>query len=117
MTDQNEPEGNENDIPSGNAAEGFPWSVTPPPPAASDEDTAIGFTQPLPTYQQPASSTIATAPARRTGGITAAVLAGALLLGGAAGVGGAAWYDAWNGDDSTPPAASGNSPVVTSNAA
>src|SRR5690348_8216759 len=104
MTDQNTPEGNEND-PSGHAADGFPWSVTPPPPAASDEDTAIGFTQPLPLYQQPASTT-ATAPARRAGGFTAAVLAGALLLGGAAGVGGAAWYDAWQGDDATPTASS-----------
>ncbi|RNL77759.1 S1C family serine protease [Nocardioides marmorisolisilvae] len=116
MTDQNTPESNEND-PSATAASEFPWSVTPPPPVASDEDTAIGFTQPLPLYQQPASSsTLATAPARRTGGITAAVLAGALLLGGAAGVGGAAWYDAWKGDDSTP-TASGNEPVTASNAA
>jgi putative serine protease PepD len=32
--------------------------------------------------------------------MTAAVLVGALLVGGAAGVGGAAWYDAWQGDDS-----------------
>ena len=116
MTDQNTPESNEND-PSATGAPEFPWSVTPPPPVASDEDTAIGFTQPLPPYQQPASSsTLATAPARRTGGITAAVLAGALLLGGAAGVGGAAWYDAWNGDDPTP-TASGNAPVTASNAA
>jgi putative serine protease PepD len=30
--------------------------------------------------------------------VTAAVLVGALLVGGAAGVGGAAWYDAWQGD-------------------
>src|SRR5690348_9416899 len=117
MTDQNTPEGNENDIPSGNAAEGFPWSVTPPPPVASDEDTAIGFTQPLPPYQQPASSTVATAPARRTGGITAGVLAGALLLGGAAGVGGAAWYDAWQGDDDTPAAVNSSSSTSASNAA
>ena len=116
MTDQNTPESNENEIPSGNAS-GHPWPVTPPPPAAPDEDTAIGFTQPLPPYQQPASSTIATAPARRTGGITAAVLAGALLLGGAAGVGGAAWYDAWQGDDHSTPTSSSNGPVVASNAA
>jgi len=114
MTDQNTPEGNENDNPT--AAQGFPWSVTPPPPAGSDEDTAIGFTQPLPPYQQPASSTIATAPARRPGGITAAVLAGALLLGGAAGVGGAAWYDAWNGDDDAAATVS-NTPASASNAA
>jgi putative serine protease PepD len=44
------------------------------------------------------------------------VLAGALLVGGAAGVGGAAWYDAWQGDDSTAsPSATG--PVTASNAA
>jgi putative serine protease PepD len=33
--------------------------------------------------------------------MTAAVLAGALLVGGAAGVGGAAWYDAWQGNDTS----------------
>jgi putative serine protease PepD len=116
MTDQNTPDSNEN-VPSGNAADGVGWSVTPPPPAASDEDTAIGFTQPLPPYQQPASSTLATAPARRPGGITAAVLAGALLLGGAAGVGGAAWYDAWKGDDDSTATVSSNEPIGASNAA
>jgi len=113
MTDQNTPEGNDQ-LPAGSAS-GFPWSASPPPPADSDADAAIGFTQPLPPYQQPASPT-ATAPAGRSGGITAAVLAGALLLGGAAGVGGAAWYDAWQGDDSTPTATS-SSPIDASNAA
>jgi putative serine protease PepD len=44
------------------------------------------------------------------------VLAGALLVGGAAGVGGAAWYDAWQGDDS-PAASSASGPVTASNAA
>jgi putative serine protease PepD len=43
------------------------------------------------------------------------VLAGALLLGGAAGVGGAAWYDAWQGNDT--PATSASGPVRASNAA
>lgn len=114
MTDQNPPAGNENELPEGSAGE-FGWSVTPPPPADSDADTAIGFTEPLPTYQQPASAT-ATAPARRPGGITAAVLAGALLLGGAAGVGGAAWYDAWKGDD-TAKTVTSSEPVTASNAA
>jgi putative serine protease PepD len=113
MTDQNTPENNDQ-LPAGSTSE-FPWSASPPPPADSDAETAIGFTQPLPPYQQPASST-ATAPAGRSGGITAAVLAGALLLGGAAGVGGAAWYDAWQGDDSTPTASS-SSPVTASNTA
>ncbi len=38
------------------------------------------------------------APARRRRGLTAAALAGALVLGGAAGVGGAAAYDVWGGN-------------------
>jgi len=54
---------------------------------------------------------------RRTGGFTAAVLAGALLVGGAAGVGGAAAYDALKGDDTTPSSASSSGPVKASNAA
>jgi putative serine protease PepD len=44
------------------------------------------------------------------------VLAGSLVLGGAAGVGGAAWYDAWHGDDTATSTASGG-PVKVSNAA
>ncbi len=43
-------------------------------------------------------------------------MVGALLLGGAAGVGGAAWYDAWNKDDTTV-AASATGPVQATNAA
>ncbi|MCW2752881.1 MAG: peptidase and chymotrypsin/Hap [Marmoricola sp.] len=43
-------------------------------------------------------------------------MVGALLLGGAAGVGGAAWYDAWNGSG-TPVAASATGPVQATNAA
>ncbi|MCW2855247.1 MAG: peptidase and chymotrypsin/Hap [Marmoricola sp.] len=43
-------------------------------------------------------------------------MVGALLLGGAAGVGGAAWYDAWNGSG-TPVAASASGPVQATNAA
>jgi putative serine protease PepD len=45
------------------------------------------------------------------------VLVGALLLGGAAGVGGAAWYDAWQGDDNSSVAASSSGPISASNAA
>jgi putative serine protease PepD len=45
------------------------------------------------------------------------VLAGSLLLGGAAGVGGAAWYDAWQGNDSTNAPSSTSGPVKASNAA
>jgi putative serine protease PepD len=44
------------------------------------------------------------------------VLAGALLVGGAAGIGGAAWYDAWQGDES-PTTSSASGPVKASNAA
>jgi putative serine protease PepD len=88
-----------------------PWSAEPPTPAAPD----FGETRPLPPYQQPASATT-TAPVRRPGGFTAAVLAGALLVGGAAGVGGAAWYDAWQGEDPTS-ASSTSGPVQASNAA
>jgi putative serine protease PepD len=53
---------------------------------------------------------------RRAGGFTAAVLAGSLLVGGAAGVGGAAAYDAWHGDDSTNTSSSATGPVTASNA-
>ena len=45
------------------------------------------------------------------------MLAGALLVGGAAGVGGAAWYDAWQGDDPTTTSSSASGPVKASNAA
>jgi putative serine protease PepD len=116
MTDQNTPEGSENDSPAGNA-DGYPWSVTPPTPAEPHVDPLDGFTAPLPPYEQPLLPTTATAPARRTGGIAAAVLAGALLVGGGAGVGGAAWYHAWSGDDSTPVSVGASGPVKASNAA
>ncbi|MFL6155953.1 MAG: S1C family serine protease [Marmoricola sp.] len=115
MTDQDTPSGNEFDSPAGNA-DGYPWSVSPPAPAdplAGHPDP--GHTQPLPPYQQPAAATT-TAPVRR-GGITATVLAGALLLGGAAGVGGAAWYDAWKGDDPATSTTSASGPVKASNVA
>jgi putative serine protease PepD len=87
---------------------GFSWSVEHPTPAAE-------HTRPLPPYQ-PAPAATTTAPVRRTGGLTAAVLAGSLLLGGAAGVGGAAWYDAWQGDD-TPAISNASGAVKASNAA
>jgi putative serine protease PepD len=118
MTDQFNPEGDENNPQAGNAPE-LPWSVSPPPPAEPAEDFYSGYTQPLPPYEQPVSPT-ATAPARRSGGIAASVLAGALLLGGAAGVGGAAWYNAWNGNGNggDGSALTANSdPVKASNAA
>ncbi len=102
MTDQNTPDGNATTPPAG-TPDGFPWSAPPPPPAEpgftesySDSYSDIGHTQMLPPYQQPPSAT-ALAPARR--GLAAGVLVGALFLGGAAGVGGAAWYDAWQGDE------------------
>ncbi len=107
MTDQNIPEGTSSDSPTG-SADGFPWSAEPPTPAAE-------HTQPLPSYQAPVATT--TAPVRRVGSLTAGVLAGALLLGGAAGIGGAAWYDAWQGDDTTTAAASTVGGVRATNAA
>ncbi|MGO4257618.1 S1C family serine protease [Marmoricola sp. RAF53] len=107
MTDQNIPDGASNNSPTG-SADGFPWSAEPPTPAAE-------HTRPLPPYQAPAATT--TAPVRRGGAATAGVLVGALLLGGAAGIGGAAWYDAWQGDDSTAAVASTGSGVKASNAA
>lgn len=93
MTDQDLPDGTDNNSPAGNAS-GFPWSATPPPPVDD-------HTRPLPPLGRAASSE-ATAPARRSGGIAAGVLVGALLLGGAAGVGGAAGFNALNDDDPAP---------------
>jgi putative serine protease PepD len=109
MTDQFDPDGAQNESPAGTPS-GPGWSAEPPAPAAEQ-------TRPLPPFQQPASGTTTTAPVRRTGGMTAAVLAGSLLIGGAAGVGGAAWYDAWQGDDSSNVSASASGPVKASNAA
>jgi putative serine protease PepD len=111
MTDQNsnDPQ-HQSENPPRDGSNGFPWSAEQPPPAAPDD----GHTRPLPPFQQRTSTT--TAPVRRSGGITAAVLAGSLLLGGAAGVGGAAWYDAWQGD-APATTASATGPVKVSNAA
>ena len=112
MTDQNSDDPrHESENPSRGGSQGFPWSAEQPTPVAPED----GHTRPLPPFQQPPSTT-ATAPVRRSGGITAAVLAGSLVLGGAAGVGGAAWYDAWHGDDTATSTASGG-PVKVSNAA
>jgi putative serine protease PepD len=129
MTDQNLPAGDDNTPPAGNAG-GYDWSALPPTPAdapvdhptaplvGEDDSLQPGYTQPLPPYQQPASYSTTTAPVRRTGGITASVLVGALLLGGGAGVGGAAWYDAWKDNDGTAAATSnGSDPVRATNAA
>jgi len=110
MTDRPNSENESENPPSGSSDES--WSAEHPIPAATPE---FGETRPLPPFQQPASTTT-TAPVRRPGGITAAVLVGALLVGGAAGIGGAAWYDAWQGDDS-PTASSASGPVQASNAA
>lgn len=106
MTDQNSPEPGAQNPPAGPAGSGFPWSAGQPAPGEPD----FGQTRPLPPY-----TPVGPATARRSGGLTAAVLAGSLLLGGAAGVGGAAWYDAWQGDE---PAVSSSTsgPVEASNA-
>jgi putative serine protease PepD len=106
MTDQDTPDSEPNHPLTGTPG-GYPWSAEQPAPAEP--------TRTLPPFQQPASSTT-TASVRRPGGITAAVLAGALLVGGAAGVGGAAWYDAWQGDD-TSATSTASGPVKASNAA
>jgi putative serine protease PepD len=75
------------------------WSTDPPsspPPAATTHGEA---TRILPPPTGAASDAPATR--RRTGVLSAAVLAGALVVGGAAGVGGAAAYDAFQPDSST----------------
>jgi putative serine protease PepD len=118
MTDQYRPDDEPRTTPAGANEDTTPvgagWSAEHPTPAAPSPDES-GQTRPLPPFQQPASAAT-TAPVRRAGGFTAAVLAGALLVGGAAGVGGAAWYDAWQGDDSTI-SSSSSGPVKASNAA
>ncbi len=122
MTDQNPPAGDDTNSPAGNA-DGSDWSAPSPTPADApanqpvDQSEQYGYTRPLPQYQ-PSFSDHATAPARRSGGITTAALVGALLLGGAAGVGGAAWYDAWNNDSTNSSSTSSvPDPVTASNAA
>ncbi|HEY0902849.1 MAG TPA: trypsin-like peptidase domain-containing protein [Marmoricola sp.] len=114
MTDQNQdntavpdPQGPTPDSGDG----GFPWSAPAPAPVAPDAE----HTRPLPPFQQPASAATTPRAGRRSGGLTAAVLAGALLVGGAAGVGGAAWYDAWDGDDAAVTTTT-DGPVRASNA-
>ncbi|HEX2894352.1 MAG TPA: trypsin-like peptidase domain-containing protein [Marmoricola sp.] len=115
MTDQYDPHHDSQHPPTGQSDHpregGASWSAESPTPAAPE----FGHTRPLPPYQQPASATTA-ATVRQPGGITAAVLAGALLLGGAAGVGGAAAYEALQGSDSTV-SSSASGPVKASNAA
>ena len=115
MTDQHRPEDEPQNTPAGANDDTTPvagsWSADHPAPAAD-----FAQTRPLPPFQQPAPGATTTAPVRRAGGLTAAVMAGALLVGGAAGVGGAAWYDAWQGDDPATSSASGG-PVKASNAA
>jgi putative serine protease PepD len=90
---------------------------TPPGPGSSNEDTSQSWfgdyaqqpehTRPIPSYQQqppapwsPGYTPPPTPPRTSRHGLTAAVLAGALVLGGAAGVGGAALYGAFNDDGS-----------------
>ena len=91
-------------VPSQERPESPDWTSQPPTPAEHTRPLP-----PMPSYQQPTSSATATAPARRKGVVTAAVLGGALLVGGAAGVGGAAWYDAWQGG--SPSATSSSTPA------
>ena len=110
MTDQYRPEDAPQSPPPGPSGAPAPaehWSADAPAPTEP--------TRPLPPFQQPASGS-ASAKTRTPGGITAAVLAGALLLGGAAGVGGAAAYDSLKGEDTTT-SSSTSGPVKASNAA
>jgi putative serine protease PepD len=91
MSDQEGSEAGSGVPPREQPAHGPHWS--------SEHPTPTEHTRPLPPYNHP-TPPAATAPARRSGAFTAAVLTGALLIGGSAGVGGAAWYDAWQGDSS-----------------
>jgi len=91
MSDQEDPAAGSGVPPREQPTNGSSWS--------SEHPTPTEHTRPLPPFDHP-TPPAATAPARRSGALTAAVLAGALLIGGSAGVGGAAWYDAWQGDSS-----------------
>lgn len=84
-------------------------SPSSPPSPPSEATTAFpwitdygqpGFGQPG--FGQPAPAPAAAPKSRRRGAGTAALLASALLIGGGAGIGGAAWFDAWKGDDASP---------------
>ncbi len=83
--------------------DGSPEHHSSPPPAATTHGEA---TRILPPPTGAASDAPATR--RRTGVLTAAVLAGALVVGGAAGVGGAAAYDAFR-----PSSSSNGSPDIS----
>src|SRR6476661_2653844 len=94
------------------AQSGTPSGTPAAPDAADTSQTWFGDyteqTRPIPSYQQPPPPwspgyTPSATPSRtsRGRGLTAAVLAGALVLGGAAGVGGAALYGAVTDNGST----------------
>jgi len=102
------------------AQSGTPSGTPAAPDAADTSQTWFGDyteqTRPIPSYQQPPPPwspgyTPSATPSRtsRGRGLTAAVLAGALVLGGAAGVGGAALYGAVTDNGST-----GNTSTETS---
>jgi len=75
---------------------GSPEQHSSPPPAATTHGEATRILPP-PT----GVASVAPATRRRTGVLSAAVLAGALVVGGVAGVGGAAAYNAFQPDSST----------------
>ena len=85
------------------STDGSPEQHSSPPPAATTHGEA---TRILPPPTGAASDAPATR--RRTGVLTATVLAGALVVGGAAGVGGAAAYDAFR-----PSSSSNGSPDIS----
>ena len=85
----------------------------PPPPAypPSEHQTRVFAAQ----YPQPTQPAPVLPPRRGRKGFAAGVLTAALLVGGGAGVGGAAAYDALDGDDATSQSSTETtvSPVVT----
>ena len=66
-----------------------------PPDSSSEPSATYGSPYGAPSYDPPPPSS---SPGRGRAGFAAAVLAGALVVGGGAGVGGAAAWDAWQGD-------------------
>ena len=70
------------------------WPFGTPASSPSHEPTRI---LPPPSQTPSGDTTSERSRPRRAGTLTAGVLAGALLVGGGAGIGGAAWYDAWQG--------------------
>ncbi len=103
------------------AAESGPPAVPPTGPPTSYDDTSAAWanpyaTQTLPVLARPDSSTGSTSTGPRgRKRFAAGVVMASLLVGGGAGLGGAAAYDAWQGDpaSTSTSAAATSSPVVS----